>query len=135
MIIFNVSCACFTSLHHRTEGNISSHVLRPEKVLFLNVCIEHSAAFTQRLCVSTNCIMMLSYYRYFWTNLEAKLLMMLKTGLKPLFVKYGMFSLKLTIVYSYFKYLTDVARIALDEQSYIANMAVLLSIELIVNFC
>ena len=27
--IFNVYCACFIRFHHRIEGNISSHVLRP----------------------------------------------------------------------------------------------------------
>ena len=44
--------------------------------------------------------------------------MMLKTGLKPLLVKYGMLSLNVAIVDLSLKYLTGVARIALDDQSY-----------------
>ena len=42
--------------------------------------------------------------------------MMLNTGLKPLFVNYVMFSLKVAIVDSFFKFLTGVARISLDDQ-------------------
>ena len=68
----------FISLHHRTEGNFSSHVMRPAMVWFLNVCIARSAVFTWWLCGSNSCIMMFSSSRYFLTALEATLPMMLK---------------------------------------------------------
>ena len=91
--IFNVNCACFISLHHRTEGNLLSHVVRPAMLLFLNVSITRYSAFTQMLCGSNSCILMFYSSRYFWTALEATLSMMLKTGLVPLLVKYMMFTL------------------------------------------
>ena len=86
------------------------------------------------LCGSTSCTLMFFYYRYFLTVLEATFPMMLKTGLKPLFVKYVMFSLKVDIADSYFKYLTGLARIAFDDRLYSTNMEVFPSIELIGNF-
>ena len=46
----------------------------------------------------TSSIMVLSYFKYFLTALEATLTMMLKTILKPIFVKYVMFSLKVATV-------------------------------------
>ena len=69
----------------------------------LNICIARSAVFTRWLCGSTGCIMMFSSYRYFLNALEDTLLMMLKAGLKPLFVNYVMFHLKFTIVDVSFK--------------------------------
>ena len=59
---------------------------------------------------------MLSSSRYFLTAVEATLPMMLKTGLKPLFVKYVMFSLKVAIVDISVKSFTGVSRIAFDDQ-------------------
>ena len=76
-----------------------------------------SDAFIWWLCGSTSCIMMFFSFKYFLNALEATLSMMLKTGLKPPFVQYVMFSLNVAIVDSYFKYFTGVARIALDYQS------------------
>ena len=69
--IFNVSCACLISLYHSTDGKVSSHVLRPAIVWFLNVCITHSSIFTWCLCGSTIFILMFSSFRYFLTSLEA----------------------------------------------------------------
>ena len=60
--------------------------------------------------------------------------MMLKTGLKPLLVKYGMFFLNIAIVDSSLKYFTGVSRIALDDQSYSTKNSVFPSIDLIGNF-
>ena len=59
---------------------------------------------------------MFSSSRYFLTALKATLSMMLKTGLKPIFVKYAMFSLNVAIVYLSLKYVSSVSRIALDYQ-------------------
>ena len=67
---------------------------------------------------------MLSSSRYFLTVLEATLSMMLKTGLKPLLVKYMMFPLKVAIFDSSFKSLTGVARISLDDHYYITKTSV-----------
>ena len=77
---------------------------------------------------------MFSSSRYFLTAMEATLSMMLKTGLKPIFVKYVMFYLNAAIVDSPFKYFTGVSRIALDYQLHITKMAVFPSIDLIGNF-
>ena len=104
-----MSWACFISLYHSTDGNVSSHVLIPSIVLFLNVCIARYAAFTRWLCGSTSCITMFSSSRYLLTDLEATLSMLLNTGLKILFVKYVMFSLKVAIMDSSFKYFTGVS--------------------------
>ena len=82
--IFNVSCAFFIRFHHSIEGNLSSHVLRPAIVLFLNVFIARSDAFTRWFCGSNSCILVFSYYKYFFTVFEATLSMILKTDLKPL---------------------------------------------------
>ena len=82
----------------------------------MKVCITHSAAFTRWLCGSTGCILMFSSSRYFLTALKYTLSMILKTGLKPLFVKYVMFSLKVSIVDESLKYFIGVARIAFDYQ-------------------
>ena len=60
--------------------------------------------------------------------------MMLNTGLKPLFVKYVIFSLKVSIIDSSFIFVTDVDKIVLDDQSYSTNMAVFPSINLVGNF-
>ena len=48
--------------------------------------------------------MMFFSSKYFLTALEATLSMMLKTGLKPLIVKYVIFYLKVDIINAYFKY-------------------------------
>ena len=61
---------------------------------------------------------MFSLYRYLLTALEATLSLMLKDGLKPLFVKYVMFSLKVDIVDVSFKYFNVVARVAFYYQLY-----------------
>ena len=100
----------------------------------MNVCISRSAEFTRWLCGSTSFILMFFYSRYFFTDLEATLPMMLKTGLKPCFVKYVIFSLKISIVDSSFRFLTGVARKSLDNQLYRTKMAVFPSIDLIGNF-
>ena len=60
--------------------------------------------------------------------------MMLNTGLKPLFAKYVIFSLKVSIIDSSFIFVTDVDKIVLDDQSYSTNMAVFPSINLVGNF-
>ena len=57
---------------------------------------------------------MLSSSRYFSTDLEATLSMILKTVLKPLFVKYAIFFLKFAIVDESFKSFTGVAKITFD---------------------
>ena len=109
-------------------------MLRPEFFWFLNVCIAHSAAFTRWLCVSTSFILMLSSSRYFLTDLEATLSMILKTYLDPLFVKYAIFFLKFSIVDESFKSFTGIARIKFDYHSYKTNMDVFPSIDLIGYF-
>ena len=78
--------------------------------------------------------MMFSFYRYFLTALEAILQMMLKIVLKPLFVKYVIFYLKVSNVDSSLKCLTDFARISLDDQSYSTRMSVFSYIGLIGDF-
>ena len=77
---------------------------------------------------------MFSSSRYLLTDLEAKFSIMSKTGLKPLFVKYVMFSLKVAIVGVPFKSFTGVASIALDYQSYITKIAVFPSFDMIGDF-
>ena len=68
------------------------------------------------------------------TDFEATLSMMLKTGLKPLFVRYVMFSLNVAIVEVYVRSFTGVANIAFDNQLYSTNIAVLLSLDMIRKF-
>ena len=97
-----MSWACFISLYHSTDGNVSSHVLIPSIVLFLNVCIARYAAFTRCFCGSTSCMIMFYSSKYLLTDLEATLSMILKTDLNPLFVKYAIFFLKFSIVDEYF---------------------------------
>ena len=60
--------------------------------------------------------------------------MMLKSGLKHLFVKYMMFSLNVAIVEVSVRYFTGVANIAFDDQSYITKISVFPSLDLIENF-
>ena len=102
LIIFKLSCESFISLHHRAEVNRLSHVLSPEMVWFLNVWIARSSLLTRWLCVSTSYILIFFSSRYFLSSFEATLLMMLKTVLKPLFVKYVIFSLNVATVDSSF---------------------------------
>ena len=68
------------------------------------------------------------------TDFEATLSMMLKTGLKPLFVRYVMFSLNVAIVEVYVRSFTGVANITFDNQLYSTNIAVLLSLDMIRKF-
>ena len=62
---------------------------------------------------------------------EATLSMTLNTVLKPIFVRYVMFSLNAAIFEVSVKYFTGVANIALDNQSYSTNIAVFLYFYLI----
>ena len=68
------------------------------------------------------------------TALEATFSMMLKYGLKPLFVRYVMFDLEVFILEVSVKYFTGVSRIVFDYQSYITRIDVFPSIDLIGNF-
>ena len=77
---------------------------------------------------------MLSSSKYFLTDLEDTLSMVLKTSLKPLLVKYMMLSLKIAIVDSSFKYFIGVVRIAFCDQSYSIKVSVCSSIDIIGNF-
>ena len=129
-----MNCACFISLHDRTEGNLLSHVVRPAMLLFLNVSITRYSAFTQMLCGSNSCILMFYSSRYFWTALEATLSMMLNTVLKPLFVRYVMFSSNVAIVEVSVQYFTGVYNIVFDGQSYSTNIDVFPTIDIIGNF-
>ena len=128
-----MSCACLINLHHSTDGNFSSHVLRPEILLFLKVCIACSDELMQLLCGLTNCIYIYISSRYFLTALKATLSVMLNTGLKPIFVRHVMFYLNVEIVEVYVNYFTGFANIALDDQSYITNIAVFPSLDRIGN--
>ena len=82
----------------------------------------------------TNFTLMFSSSRYFLTALEATFSMMLNTVLKPLFVRYVMFSLKFTIVEAYVNSFNGVASIEFDNQSYSTKISVLLSLDIIGNF-
>ena len=104
--MFSVSCACFMSLHHRTDGKYSPHVQSPEMVWFLKVWMARSAALERWLCGSTSCVLMPSSSRYDLTVFVATLSMMLNTGLKFRFFKYSMFVLKAATVVSFFYFFT-----------------------------
>ena len=72
--------------------------------------------------------------RYACTDFEATLSMMLRMGLKPLFVRYAIFCLKqLTIVYSDIVF-TGVVSISFVVQSYTMKIATMPSMDLIGNF-
>ena len=114
--MFSVSCACFMSLHHRTDGKSSSHMQSPAMVWFLKVWMARSAALERWLCGSTSCILMPSSSRYYLTDFVATLSMMLNTGLKFRFFKYSMCVLNASTVVSFFKIFTGVARMALEDQ-------------------
>ena len=129
-----MSCSCLINLHHSTDGNFSSHVLRPEILLFLKVCIARSTALTWWLCGSDNFTFIFSFSRYFLTALDATLSMMFKTGLKSLFISNMMFSLNVKIVEVSVKYFTGVSNIVFDDQSYSTKISVLPSLDLIGNF-
>ena len=60
--------------------------------------------------------------------------MMLKTGLKPLFVRYGMFYLNVAIIEVYVRFFTGVANTSFEDQSYSTKISVLLSLDIIGNF-
>ena len=68
------------------------------------------------------------------TTLEAMLSMMLNTSLKPLFVRYVMFSLNVVIVEVCVKYFNGVSNIAFNDQSYRTNIFAFPSIGLSDNF-
>ena len=82
----------------------------------------------------TNFSLIFSSSKYFLTALESTLLMMLNTGLRPVFVRYVMFSLNVAIVEVSVKYFTGVANIAFNNQSYSTKIAVFTSIDLIGDF-
>ena len=113
--MFSVSCACFMSLHHMTDGKSSSNVQSPAMVWFLKVWMDRSDALERWLWGSTICILMPSSSRYVLTAFVATFLMMLNTGLKFRFLKYSMFVLNASTVVSFFNFLTGVARIALED--------------------
>ena len=77
---------------------------------------------------------MFSSYRYFLTAASNTLPMMLKTDLKPPFVNYVMFSIKLNIVDASIKYFICVSRIAFGDQLYSTKIAVFCYIDMIGNF-
>ena len=60
--------------------------------------------------------------------------MMVKTSLRPLFVRYEMFSLNVAIVEVSVRYFTGVDNITFDNQSYITNIAVFPYLNLIGKF-
>ena len=103
--MFSVSCACFLSLHHRTDEKSSSHVQIPAMLWFLKVWMARSAALERGLCGSTNCILMPSSSRYDLSAFVATLLMVLNTGLKFRFLKYSMFVLNASTVVSFLIFL------------------------------
>ena len=86
------------------------------------------------MCGSDNCSFIFSSSSYFLTALDATLSMILKTGLKPLFVRYVMFSLNVVIVEVSVRSFTGVAKIAFYNQLYSTNIAVLLSLDMIRKF-
>ena len=100
----------------------------------MKVCIAHSDVLTRWLCGSTNCSFILLSSRYFLTDLEATLSMMLNTVLKPLFFRYVMFSSNVAIVEVSVQYFTGVYNIVFDGQSYSTNIDVFPTIDIIGNF-
>ena len=60
--------------------------------------------------------------------------MMLNTSLKPLFVRYVIFSLNVAIVEVSVKYFTGVANIAFDDQLYSINNSVFPYIDMVGKF-
>ena len=100
----------------------------------MKVFIAYSAALTRWLCGSTKYSFIFSSSGYFLAAFEATLSMMLKTGLKHLFVRYVMFSLNVSIVEVSVISFTGVDKIAFDDQSYSTNISVLLSLDLIGKF-
>ena len=53
------------------------------------VFIARSPSLTRWLCGLTNCSFIISYSRYFFTDLDYALSMILKTGLEPVFCLIG----------------------------------------------
>ena len=103
-------------------------------MLFLKFCIACSTALAQWLCGSTNCSFIFSSSRYCLTAFEATLYMMLNTGLKPLFVRYLMFSFNIAIVEISVRSFTGIANIKFYDQLYSTKIAVLPFLDLIRNF-
>ena len=64
-------------------------MLRPAIVRFLKVCIARSSLLMRCLCGSTNCSFIFSYSRYFFTDLDYALSIILRTGLEPVFCLIG----------------------------------------------
>ena len=85
-------CAYFINLHQRTDGNCSPQVLRPSLVWFLKVWISLYVSLTRWLCGSTSRMRIFLSSRYFFTDFDATLLMMLRNVLKPFLVRCVMFS-------------------------------------------
>ena len=77
---------------------------------------------------------MFSLSRYDFIALVDTLYMILYTGLNPLFSRYVMFCLKHSTIVSSFASLIGVARMALDVQLYMMNIAVIPCIDVIGNF-
>ena len=77
---------------------------------------------------------MFSLSRYVFISLVATLSMTLYTGLNPLLDKYVMLFLKHSTIVSDFASFIGVARMALDVQSYMMNIAVMPCIDVIGNF-
>ena len=61
--MFSVSCACWMTLHHRTDGKYLSHMQSPAIVWFFKVWMALSAALERWLCDSTSCILIPSSSR------------------------------------------------------------------------
>ena len=68
------------------------------------------------------------------TTLGATFSIMLSTGLKPIIVRYVMFSMNDTIIEEYVKYFTGYADITFNDQSYSTNIAAFPFIDLIGKF-
>ena len=76
--MLSVSCACFMSLHHRTDGKSLSHMQSPAMVWFLKFWMSRFAALERWLCGSTSCILMPSSSRYDLTTFVATSSIMLQ---------------------------------------------------------
>ena len=80
------------------------------------------------------CTFIFSYFRYCLTAFEATFSRMLNTGLEPLFVSFVKFSFNVAIVQVYVMSFTRVDNIAFNDQSYIINIDVLPSVDMIGKF-
>ena len=85
---FNESCPCSRSSFHNCAGKSLSVVHKPEIKWSLKVWIALSAALNLRLCGSTSCSLIFSFYRYVLIVLDATLSNIFKFGLYPQIVRY-----------------------------------------------